>query len=156
MDKEFCARGSNEAPSAGTDLLDNPFPRPEKVDLKKVFAYQFMSRSIEQYHATRRQEERDQLEAQVEQLAIDEQFVTTFTAFLISDAQVRKRRGIEKRQEIARLRREYEHQISSRNLPRVRRDASESPMKSSTLFIMVFAALLLTALPLRRLKRSIH
>ena len=59
LDKSQCAKGSNIPShnvtlSGERDLMDNPFMLPPNVDLGKVFAYQFMKRRLELYHATRR------------------------------------------------------------------------------------------------------
>merc|ERR1712003_360120 len=116
LDKSQCAKGSNIPShnvtlSGKRDLMDNPFMLPPNVDLGKVFAYQFMKRRLELYHATRREELKTQIQSEVEALAVEHDFVTIFTSLVVVQGQVRKKRGIEKREAIKALFDEYRHEV---------------------------------------------
>jgi len=159
LDKTSCSRGSNAPPAAGSGLMDNPYPQPNKVDLQKVYAYQFMRRSLEHYHATRRQNERRHLQTQIEQLAVEEQFVTIFTSLVVVQGQVRKKRGIEKRQEIAALMSEYKNQVAQlqeNETSRVRRELTgATPSSFNTVLFLMVLAMAFAALPMRRIRRRL-
>lgn len=162
LDKDSCSEGSNGVPfipEDQRDLMDNPFPLPPNVDLGKVFAYQFMKRRLDLYHATRNEQLRETIQGEVESLAVDNQFVTIFTSLVVVQGQTRKKRGIEKREAIKALFDEYHHEIAmlqDNETERVRRDlsaASPYPMKS--VFILALVALALAALPMRRIRRRL-
>jgi len=163
LDKDSCAEGSNGVPfipDDQRDLMDNPFPLPPNVDLGKVFAYQFMKRRLDLYHATRREELRTQIQSEVEQLAVEHDFVTIFTSLVVVQGQVRKKRGIEKREAIKALfdeyRHEVEHLMENETEVRVRREISTvTPYNMKTFFILALIAMAVTALPLRRLRRRL-
>jgi len=163
LDKESCAAGSNGVPfipEDQRDLMDNPFPLPPNVDLGKVFAYQFMKRRLDLYHATRREELKTQIQSEVEALAVEHDFVTIFTSLVVVQGQVRKKRGIEKREAIKALfdeyRHEVEHLMENETEVRVRRElATVTPYNMKTFFFLALIAMAVTALPLRRLRRRL-
>merc|ERR1712157_183342 len=147
-------------PEDQRDLMDNPFPLPPNVDLGKVFAYQFMKRRLDLYHATRREELKTQIQSEVEALAVEHDFVTIFTSLVVVQGQVRKKRGIEKREAIKALfdeyRHEVEHLMENETEVRVRRElATVTPYNMKTFFILALIAMAVTALPLRRLRRRL-
>ena len=140
---------------AGSGLLDNPFPLPEKVDLRKLYSYQFMQRRLKLYHATRSSALRNQIQEEIEELAVQDQFVTIFTSLVVVEGQVRKKRGIEKRQEIAALFEERSALIAQDNeTVRVRRDAPESSTRLN-LGLFALLAVVMAVLPLRRFRRRL-
>ena len=140
--------------------MDNPYPLPPNVDLGKVFAYQFMKRRLDLYHATRNNALRETIQGEVESLAVENQFVTIFTSLVVVQGQTRKKRGIEKREAIKALFDEYHHEVAmlqENETERVRRDLSRAsypyPMKS--VFILALIAFALAALPMRRIRRRL-
>ena len=138
--------------------MDNPYPQPNKVDLQKVYAYQFMRKSLELYHATRDTRLQRQLQADIEEFAVDEQFVTIFTSLVVVAGQTRKKRSLEKRQEIAHLFEEYRNQmaVQDNETSRVRRDlASSTPSSFNTVLFLMVLAVALAALPMRRIRRRL-
>lgn len=162
LDKDDCSEGSNGVPfipEDQRDLMDNPYPLPPNVDLGKVFAYQFMKRRLDLYHATRNNALRETIQGEVESLAVENQFVTIFTSLVVVQGQTRKKRGIEKREAIKALFDEYHHEVAmlqENETERVRRDlsaASPYPMKS--VFILALIAFALAALPMRRIRRRL-
>ena len=127
---------------------------PPNVDLGKVFAYQFMKRRLELYHATRRNNIRKQIQAEVEALAVEHDFVTIFTSLVVVDGQVRKKRGIEKREAIKAMFEEYRHEvellIENESEVRVRREpVTVSPHSMKTFFVLAIIAMAITTVPLR-------
>ena len=138
--------------------MDNPYPQPAKVDLRKVYAYQFMRKSLELYHATRDTRLQRQLQADIEEFAVDEQFVTIFTSLVVVAGQTRKKRSLEKRQEIAALWAEHNNQIAAQEneTSRVRRElASATPSNFSTVLFLMVLAMAFAALPMRRIRRRL-
>ena len=135
--------------------MDNPFPLPEKVDLRKLYSYQFMQRRLKLYHATRNQALKQQIQGEIEELAVQDQFVTIFTSLVVVEGQVRKKRGIEKRQEIAALFKERNALIAQDNETiRVRREAPESSTRLN-LGLIALLALVMAVFPLRKLRRRL-
>ena len=127
---------------------------PPNVDLGKVFAYQFMKRRLELYHATRRNNIKKQIQAEVEALAVEHDFVTIFTSLVVVEGQVRKKRGIEKREAIKAMFEEYrhevEHLIENESEVRVRREpVTVSPHSMKTFFVLAIIAMAITTVPLR-------
>ena len=127
---------------------------PPNVDLSKVFAYQFMKRRLELYHATRRNNIKKQIQAEVEALAVEHDFVTIFTSLVVVEGQVRKKRGIEKREAIKAMFEEYrhevEHLIENESEVRVRREpVTVSPHSMKTFFVLAIIAMAITTVPLR-------
>ena len=138
--------------------MDNPYPQQNKVDLQKVYAYQFMRKSLELYHATINNSLKRDLKADIEQFAVDEQFVTIFTSLVVTEGQTRKKRSLEKRQEIAHLFEEYRNQmvVQENETSRVRRDlVSATPSSFNTVLFLMILAIAFAALPMRRIRRRL-
>ena len=114
-----------------------------------------MQRRLKLYHATRNNALKAQIQEEIEELAVQDQFVTIFTSLVVVEGQVRKKRGIEKRQEIAALFQEHNALVAQDNeTVRVRREASE-PSTRLTLGLLALLAVIMTFLPLRRFRRRL-
>ena len=137
--------------------MDNPYPQPDKVDLQKVYAYQFMRKSLDLYKsATHDPATQRRLKSQIEELAVEEQFVTMFTSLVVVQGQVRKKRSLEKRQEIAHLMAEYRESLQENETSRVRRELSgATPSSFNTVVFLMVLAMAFAALPIRRIRRRL-
>ena len=114
-----------------------------------------MQRRLKLYHATRNQALKQQIQGEIEELAVQDQFVTIFTSLVVVEGQVRKKRGIEKRQEIAALFKERNALIAQDNETiRVRREAPESSTRLN-LGLIALLALVMAVFPLRKLRRRL-
>ena len=114
-----------------------------------------MQRRLKLYHATRNTGLREQIQEEIEELAVQDQFVTIFTSLVVVEGQVRKKRGIEKRQEIAALFEEHNALVAQDNETiRVRRDAPESSTRLN-LGLFALLAVVMAVLPMRRFRRRL-
>ena len=95
IDDAGCASGSNVTPAYdSSDLMANPKPQSPKPDLAKIFAYQQMQRKLKLYHASYVEDVKDSLKADIESLAIQNDFVTEFTTIAVVE-QTRKQRPVD-------------------------------------------------------------
>ena len=121
VDDAGCSAGSNDAPAYdSSDLMANPQPRSPKPNLAKVFAYQEMHKMLKLYHDSYVESVRDDLKAQIENYAILHDFVSEFTALVVTEDQTRtnndhviikKRRSKEKQQKLKQLFQEYREEV---------------------------------------------
>merc|ERR1712131_142079 len=79
------------------DIMTNPIPRSRAVDLKKVYAYQQMTKMLDFYHSLYDENHKTFLKSKIEDFAVEQNFVTEFTSLVVVQSdQPRNRRGAQK------------------------------------------------------------
>lgn len=122
VDDAGCSSGSNAAPAYdASDLMANPNPKSPKPDLAKVFAYQQMQRKLKLYHDSYVQDDKDELQAEIEDFAVMNDFVTEFTSLVVVEATrrkrpvdgvtIKKRRSKEKQHKLKQMFAEYREEV---------------------------------------------